>query len=106
MIEYLAVAGVVGGIITVLDEQNVFPSISNNPGKKWFWDPSRWTATTTPAQVAMLQAQAAARQRAAQAAAEAERKTHTKYVITSYDGQGGEQRFGPNMQSFGGSLQR
>ena len=42
MIEYIAAAAVVGGIITVVDQQNLIPAISNNPGQKWFWDPSRY----------------------------------------------------------------
>lgn len=49
MIEIAIAAAIIGGTIAVIDEQNVFPQLSNNPLKKWIWDPSRWTPATPPA---------------------------------------------------------
>jgi len=59
MIEYVVGAALVGGIVSVVDQQNLF---GNNPEKKWFWDMSRWTPVSTERlnQARMQQVRAAA----------------------------------------------
>jgi hypothetical protein len=47
MIGELAVVGIAGTIITIVDQQNLISAISNNPSKKFWWDMSRWTPAPT-----------------------------------------------------------
>ena len=49
MIEYLVGAAIIGTAVTLIDQQNLIPQLSNNPSQKWFWDPSRYTPVTPPA---------------------------------------------------------
>jgi len=42
MIEEIAVVGVIGTVIAVMDQQNLIPQLSNNPRKLWFFDPARY----------------------------------------------------------------
>jgi hypothetical protein len=47
MIEYLIGAAIVGTVVTVVDQQNLIPAISNNASQKFWWDMSRWTPAPT-----------------------------------------------------------
>jgi len=86
MIEEIAVVGVIGTVIAVIDQQNLIPQLSNNPGKKWFFDPSRYApapAARLPTRPVLLTEQQLIRNAEQERLWEMEQsRRQSKYVVT------------------------
>ena len=85
-IEYLIGAGIVGTIISVVDQQNLIPAISNNPSKKFWWDMSRYA----PAPAARViprpstEQQVRIQELAQLRMEEADARRESKYTVSDY----------------------